>query len=119
MRGGDEERCKRSNGGAVNIREGEDSRPEALLPLCLMMLTDIIEFYKCLKSLSGAAAALSGGKKMKKIKAREKEKEITTRQNIPRGAKRLKKCCGKENKTTLRSPNLKLPAASAQLRSPL
>lgn len=35
------------------MKEGEDSHPEALLSLCLMMLTDIIEFYKCLKSLSG------------------------------------------------------------------
>lgn len=51
---GTEGSCKRSNGAAVNMKEGEDSHPEALLSLCLMMLTDIIEFYKCLKSLSGA-----------------------------------------------------------------
>lgn len=50
---GTEGSCKRSNGAAVNMKEGEDSDPEALLSLCLMMLTDIIEFYKCLKSLSG------------------------------------------------------------------
>lgn len=51
------------------------------MPLCLMILTDIIEFYKCLKSLSGATAPLNERKKEK-----EKEEvvgggggEITTR----------------------------------------
>lgn len=33
------------------------------MPLCLMILTDIIEFYKCLKSLSGAAAPLKRAEK--------------------------------------------------------
>lgn len=33
------------------------------MPLCLMILTDIIEFYKCLKSLSGATAPLKRAEK--------------------------------------------------------
>lgn len=60
---------KRSNGGAVNIGEGEDERPEALLSPCLMMLTGIIEFYKCLKHLGGAR----GGSRRKKRKLRGEE----------------------------------------------
>lgn len=98
-----------------------------------MMLTDIIEVYKCFKSLSGATAAVNEQKiwkRGKKRKKRRRKREITTQRNIPQRAKCLKKknCCGKalecyysppgkEKQTTLHSPNLRLPAASAQLHS--
>lgn len=57
---------------------------------CLMMLTGIIEFHKCLKSLSGATAALNEKKKKMPVKKVVGE-EITTHQNILQGAKCLKK----------------------------
>lgn len=87
--GGNEERCKRSNGAAVNMREGEDYRPEALLTLCLMMLTDIIEFYKCFKSLSGAMVVVNG----KNIEGKGKRKRGERGNN--HSPKCLKNCCGK------------------------
>lgn len=56
-----------------------------------MILTDIIEFYKCLKSLSGATAPLNERKKEK-----EKEEvvgggggEITTRPKYSGGRKNV------------------------------
>ncbi len=62
---------------------------------CLMMLTDIIEFYKCLKSLSGATTTALN----KKIKGKEKVKRGKKRNNhspkYSAGAKCLKKCSGK------------------------
>lgn len=47
------------------------------------MLTGIIEFSKCLKSLSGATAAL---KKIKGEAKRKGEVGVTTHKNILRGA---------------------------------
>lgn len=93
-----------------------------------MMLTDIIEFYKCLKSLSGATAALN-----KEIKARETENGGGEKRNnhspkYSAGSKMFEKLLWESiralvlstrerKQTTVHSPNLRLPAASAQLQS--
>lgn len=84
------------------------------MPLCLMILTDIIEFYKCLKSLSGATAPLNERKKEK-----EKEEvvgggggEITTRQNIPGGEKMFEKLLWESIKSAGSETSCRLSSAS-------
>ncbi len=91
-----------------------------------MILTDIIEFYKCLKSLSGATAALNV-----KYKGTGKRKGAGRDNHSPKysaGSKMFEKLLWESiralvlstrerKQTTVHSPNLRLPAASAQLHS--
>lgn len=97
------------------------------MSLGLMMLTGIIEFSKCLKSLSGATAALKKKKRRGKKKgggggnhSQKYSKGSITFEKLLRGSMRALVVSTRESKqTTVHCSNLRLPAASAHLHSPL